>query len=79
MQLNHGKFMDNGGCGYLLKPQFLLSSKYLLYTNIFRTTAVMKAETDIITSIAESKGIPVNPLPFCGSFPHGLGLLHGRH
>lgn len=26
MQLNHGKFMDNGGCGYLLKPQFLLSS-----------------------------------------------------
>jgi len=39
MQLNHGKFMDNGGCGYLLKPQFLLSSKYLLYTNIFRTTA----------------------------------------
>jgi hypothetical protein len=45
--------------GYLLKPQFLLSSKYLLYTNIFRTTAVMKAETDIITSIAESKGIPV--------------------
>ena len=27
MQLNHGKFMDNGGCGYLLKPQFLLSSE----------------------------------------------------
>ncbi|CAC5384877.1 PLCD [Mytilus coruscus] len=26
LQLNHGKFMDNGGCGYILKPQFLLSS-----------------------------------------------------
>ena len=22
--LNQGKFMDNGGCGYVLKPEFLL-------------------------------------------------------
>ncbi len=24
MQLNHGKFQDNGGCGYVLKPDYLL-------------------------------------------------------
>ena len=24
MWLNQGKFMDNGGCGYVLKPEFLL-------------------------------------------------------
>ncbi|ESO98697.1 hypothetical protein LOTGIDRAFT_142432, partial [Lottia gigantea] len=28
MQLNHGRFLDNGGSGYVLKPNFLLSSKY---------------------------------------------------
>lgn len=25
MQLNHGRFLDNGGTGYILKPDFLLS------------------------------------------------------
>ncbi|CAL8143151.1 unnamed protein product [Orchesella dallaii] len=24
LQLNHGKFQDNGGCGYILKPDYLL-------------------------------------------------------
>ncbi|ODM95281.1 1-phosphatidylinositol 4,5-bisphosphate phosphodiesterase gamma-1 [Orchesella cincta] len=24
LQLNHGKFQDNGGCGYVLKPSYLL-------------------------------------------------------
>jgi hypothetical protein len=26
MHLNHGKFRDNGGCGYVLKPEYLLTS-----------------------------------------------------
>jgi hypothetical protein len=25
MHLNHGKFRDNGGCGYVLKPEYLLT------------------------------------------------------
>lgn len=27
MDLLNGKFMDNGGCGYILKPQFLRNSE----------------------------------------------------
>ncbi|KAK7099384.1 1-phosphatidylinositol 4,5-bisphosphate phosphodiesterase delta-1-like isoform X2 [Littorina saxatilis] len=27
MQLNHGRFRDNGGCGYVLKPNFLLAEE----------------------------------------------------
>ncbi|CAH1795147.1 unnamed protein product [Owenia fusiformis] len=27
MQINMGKFRDNGGCGYILKPDFLLTAK----------------------------------------------------
>jgi len=27
MQLLHGKFLDNGGCGYILRPDFLCSGK----------------------------------------------------
>ncbi|XP_050408495.1 1-phosphatidylinositol 4,5-bisphosphate phosphodiesterase delta-4 isoform X3 [Patella vulgata] len=27
MQLNHGRFLDNGGTGYVLKPNFLLSGE----------------------------------------------------
>lgn len=23
MELQNGKFLDNGGCGYILKPEFL--------------------------------------------------------
>jgi hypothetical protein len=26
MHLNHGKFRDNGGCGYVLKPEYLLKT-----------------------------------------------------
>ncbi|CAL1549158.1 unnamed protein product, partial [Lymnaea stagnalis] len=29
MQLNHGRFMDNGGVGYVLKPSILLSGRNL--------------------------------------------------
>ncbi|CAB0038593.1 unnamed protein product [Trichogramma brassicae] len=28
MQLNHAKFRDNGGCGYLLKPSFMFHQDY---------------------------------------------------
>ena len=27
MQLNHGRFLDNGGCGYVLKPNFLVAEE----------------------------------------------------
>nr|KAG5702905.1 hypothetical protein BaRGS_034678 [Batillaria attramentaria] len=27
MQINHGRFLDNGGCGYVLKPNFLLAEE----------------------------------------------------
>jgi hypothetical protein len=26
MHLNHGKFRENGGCGYVLKPPYMLSN-----------------------------------------------------
>ncbi|XP_014675424.1 PREDICTED: 1-phosphatidylinositol 4,5-bisphosphate phosphodiesterase delta-3-A-like [Priapulus caudatus] len=29
MQLNKGKFLDNGGCGYVRKPQYLLDRKLM--------------------------------------------------
>lgn len=29
MQLNQAKFMQNGGCGYVLRPQYMFNSKYL--------------------------------------------------
>lgn len=28
LQLNHGKFQDNGGCGYVLKPDYLLIENF---------------------------------------------------
>lgn len=28
MQINQGKFMDNGGCGYILKPEFLFKEDF---------------------------------------------------
>lgn len=28
MQLNQGKFIDNGGCGYILKPEFLFKDEF---------------------------------------------------
>ena len=31
MQLNEGKFMQNGRCGYVLKPAFMLSDGYNPY------------------------------------------------
>ncbi|CAG5115736.1 unnamed protein product, partial [Candidula unifasciata] len=29
MQLNHGRFLDNGGVGYILKPSFLMSGEFI--------------------------------------------------
>jgi phosphatidylinositol phospholipase C gamma-1 len=28
MQINHGKFQDNGNCGYVLKPNYMLKDSY---------------------------------------------------
>ncbi|VDP50691.1 unnamed protein product [Soboliphyme baturini] len=28
MQLNQGRFLANGGCGYVLKPEFMLQENY---------------------------------------------------
>ena len=29
MQLNQGKFLQNGACGYVLRPEFMYDSKYV--------------------------------------------------
>ncbi|XP_005089434.1 1-phosphatidylinositol 4,5-bisphosphate phosphodiesterase eta-1 [Aplysia californica] len=41
MQLNHGRFMDNGGVGYVLKPAFLMSEDLfpLVTENVSRSVS----------------------------------------
>jgi len=41
MQLNHGRFLDNGGTGYVLKPSFLMSPDHFGIVNgtVNRTTS----------------------------------------
>jgi len=34
MQINEGKFLQNGRCGYVLKPEFMLKSDYNPYYGI---------------------------------------------
>ena len=29
MQINQAKFLDNGQCGFLLRPQFMFTDEYL--------------------------------------------------
>ncbi|XP_076116421.1 1-phosphatidylinositol 4,5-bisphosphate phosphodiesterase delta-1-like isoform X3 [Mytilus galloprovincialis] len=51
LQLNHGKFMDNGGCGYILKPQFLLSSdKFGIVTEKIKNPKRRKLIVKIISA-----------------------------
>ena len=32
MQLNQGRFLQNGGCGYVLKPPFMLHANFNPYS-----------------------------------------------
>jgi len=42
MQLNQGLFQDNGGCGYVLKPEFMLCGTYwLLVCSLFENLALL--------------------------------------
>ena len=34
MDLNEGKFRDNGGCGYLLKPSIMRQGKFQFFLQI---------------------------------------------
>ena len=41
MQLNHGKFMENGNCGYVLKPAYMLDENIAPKRNIRYTIRVI--------------------------------------
>jgi hypothetical protein len=34
MALNYGKFLDNGGCGYVLKPDYLIKTEFNPYHSL---------------------------------------------
>ncbi|GFO41610.1 1-phosphatidylinositol 4,5-bisphosphate phosphodiesterase delta-4 [Plakobranchus ocellatus] len=50
MQLNHGRFMDNGGSGYVLKPDFLISNEQFgLVTGSIKREAKKNLKITIIS------------------------------
>uniref|UniRef100_A0A8C8SV19 Phosphoinositide phospholipase C n=1 Tax=Pelusios castaneus TaxID=367368 RepID=A0A8C8SV19_9SAUR len=56
MDLQNGKFMDNGGCGYLLKPEFLRSP-----TTQFNPNNVTGYQTPVTLSIRLISGYQLPP------------------
>ena len=63
MQLNHGRFLDNGGCGYVLKPNFLLAEEMFGIVNGTVARNLRKMLKLTVSSL------PSFFLPFLLSFP----------
>lgn len=52
MQLNHGKFLDNGRCGYVLQPECLRHDKFEVYRRDAAGAAAVEPLTLTLTIIA---------------------------
>ena len=45
MQLNQARFLQNGSCGYVLKPNILLDSNF----DVFKSETLKRVEPQIIS------------------------------
>ena len=85
MSLNYGKFLDNGGCGYILKPHYLINARQTQF-NPFNCQMDFDRPLTITITIISGQFLPRSskkssdiPDPYVCLSTHGLPCDESQH